>query len=161
MCCEPAASNASSATAVRPCSTSERQRTGENDGCLNATPSSEGEAACLIPGGLFFCGCQERHDRVGDGIGGSPGQVMTRAVDELQAGIWQGAGEPTGGIEGYQGVPGVGEQQDGRLDRRDGVLELAELAEQGALLGQEGAPQRAVSAARVAPDLPVGVLVRA
>jgi hypothetical protein len=37
---------------------------------------------------LFFCGCQERHHRVGDGIGGTPGQVMTRAVDELQAGIW-------------------------------------------------------------------------
>jgi len=37
---------------------------------------------------LLFCGCQERRDRVGDGIGGSPGQVMTRAVDELQAGIW-------------------------------------------------------------------------
>jgi hypothetical protein len=26
---------------------------------------------------------QERYDRVSDGIGGSPGQVMTRAVDEL------------------------------------------------------------------------------
>jgi hypothetical protein len=37
---------------------------------------------------LFFRDGQERHDRVGDGIGGSPGQVMTRAVDELQAGIW-------------------------------------------------------------------------
>ena len=75
---------------------------------------------------------------------------MTRAVDELQPGIGQVAGEPADGIEGYQGVPGVSEQQDRRLDRRDGVLELAELAEQGALLGQEGAPQRAVSAARVA-----------
>ena len=85
---------------------------------------------------------------------------MIRAVDELQAGIGQGAREPAGGIDGYQGVPGVGEQQDRRLDRRQGVLEFAELAEQGALLGQAGAPQRAVSAARVAPDLPVGVLVR-
>jgi hypothetical protein len=55
---------------VRVCSTSERQRIGQNDGCPNATPSSEGEAGCLIPGGLFFCG----------GIGSSPGQVMTRAV---------------------------------------------------------------------------------
>jgi hypothetical protein len=73
---------------VRVCSTAERQRIGENDGCLNARPSSEGEAACLIPGGSLFCGGQERHDRVGDGIGGSPGQVMTRALDELQAGIW-------------------------------------------------------------------------
>jgi hypothetical protein len=77
---EPAAGDASSATAGRVCSTSERQRIGQNDGCLNATPSSEGKAGCLIPGGLFFCGCQERHDRVGDGIGSSPGQVMTRAV---------------------------------------------------------------------------------
>lgn len=75
-------------TAVSVRSISERQRICENGGCLNATRSSEGEAACLIPGGLFFCDCQERHDRVGDGIGGSPGQVMTRAVDELQAGIW-------------------------------------------------------------------------
>jgi hypothetical protein len=79
-CWEPAAGDASSATAVRVSSTSERQRIGQNDGCLNATPSSEGETGCLIPGGLFFCGCQKRHDRVGDGIGSSPGQVMTRAV---------------------------------------------------------------------------------
>src|SRR5260370_4945175 len=98
VCWAPAAGDASSATAVRVCTTSERQRIGQNDGCLNATPSSEGEAACLIPGGLCFCGCQERHDRVGDGIGGAPGQVMTRAVDELQAGIWEGAGGPAGGI---------------------------------------------------------------
>jgi hypothetical protein len=74
-CWEPAAGDASSATAGRVCSTSEHQRIGQNDGCLNATPSSEGEAGCLIAGGLFFCGCQERHDRVGDGIGASPGQV--------------------------------------------------------------------------------------
>ena len=41
------------------------------------------------------------------------------------------------------------------------MLEFVEFAEQGALLGQEGAPQRVVSAARVAPDLPVDMLVRA
>jgi hypothetical protein len=87
-CWEPTAGDASSPTAVRVCRTRERWRIGHNDGGVNATPSSEGGAACLIPGGSFFCGCQERHDRLGDGIGGSPGQVMTRAVDELQAGIW-------------------------------------------------------------------------
>jgi hypothetical protein len=87
-CWKPAAGDASSVIAVRVCSASERQPIGQNDGCLNTTPSSDGAAACLIPGGLLFCGCQERRDRVGDGIGGSPGQVMTRAVDESQAGIW-------------------------------------------------------------------------
>jgi hypothetical protein len=86
---------------------------------------------------------------------------MTGALDELQAGIGQVTGEPAGGLDGNQGVPGVGEQQDRRLDRGDSVPELAELAEQGALLGQEGAPQRAVPVARVAPDLPVDMLVRA
>jgi len=35
---------------------------------------------------------QERHDRIGDNRGGSPGQVMTRALDKLQASIRQGAG---------------------------------------------------------------------
>jgi hypothetical protein len=85
---------------------------------------------------------------------------MTGALDELQAGIGQGAGEPAGGVDGNQGVPGVGEQEDRRLERGDGALELAELAQQGALLGQEGAPQRAVSATRMAPDLPVDMLVR-
>jgi hypothetical protein len=35
---------------------------------------------------------QERHDRIGDNRGGSSGQVMTRALDELQANIRQGAG---------------------------------------------------------------------
>jgi len=33
--------------------------------------------------------CQERHYRVGNGIRGAPGQVMTRAVDKLQAGVRQ------------------------------------------------------------------------
>jgi hypothetical protein len=45
---------------------------------------------------------QECHDRIGDGIGGAPGQVMTGAFDQPQAGIRQGAGEPAGGIEGNQ-----------------------------------------------------------
>jgi hypothetical protein len=34
---------------------------------------------------------------------------------------------------------GVGEHQNRRPDRRDGALQLVELAQQGALLGQEGA----------------------
>jgi hypothetical protein len=51
-----------------------------------------------------------------------PGQVMTGALDELQAGIGQGAGDPAGGIDGNQGVPGVGEQEDRHLDRGDGVM---------------------------------------
>jgi hypothetical protein len=70
------------------CRTSERQRVGENDGCLNATPSSEGAAAPLDPVICLFGRSQERRDRVGHGIGGSPGQVMASAVDELQASIW-------------------------------------------------------------------------
>jgi hypothetical protein len=49
-----------------------------------------------------FRGCQERDYRAGDGIRGSPGQVMTGALDELQAGIGQGAGDPAGGIDGNQ-----------------------------------------------------------
>jgi hypothetical protein len=109
----------------------------------------------------FFRRYQERHDRIGDDIRGSPGQVMTRAFDELQASIGQGAGEPTGGIDGNQGVPGIGEQENRRLDRRDGLLQLTQLAEQGALLGQECAPQPSAFAACAAPDLPVDVLVRA
>jgi hypothetical protein len=36
----------------------------------------------------FFRRGQESRDRVGDGIRGSPGQVMTRTLDELQAGVW-------------------------------------------------------------------------
>ena len=55
---------------------------------LTRRPSSEGEAAPLGPVICFFGRGQERGHRVGDGIGGSPGQVMTRALDELQAGIW-------------------------------------------------------------------------
>ena len=42
--------------------------------------------------------------------------MVTYAVDELQPRVGQGAGEPTGGIDGNQGVPGVGEQEHRRLD---------------------------------------------
>jgi hypothetical protein len=42
---------------------------------------------------------QERHDRIGDDGVGSPGQVMSRAFDEDEAGIRQGAGQPIGGSE--------------------------------------------------------------
>src|SRR5580704_6171935 len=104
---------------------------------------------------------QERHDRIGDRLWGSPGQVMTRALDELQVSIRQGAYQSAGGYEGNHAVLGVGEHQHRRPDRRDSVLQLAKLAQQGALLGQEGAPLRAVSAVRTAPDLPVGMLARA
>ncbi len=103
---------------------------------------------------------QERDDRVGDGLWGSPGQVMTRSLDELQARVRQGACQSAGGFEGNHGVLGVGEHQHRRPDRRDSVLQLAKLAQQGALLGQEGAPLRVVSAVRIAPDLPVGMLAR-
>ena len=103
---------------------------------------------------------QERYDRIGDDCGSSPGQVMTCALDELEASVRQGPSQPTGGFEGNHGVLGVGEHQNRRPDRRDGVLQLIQLAEQGALLGQEGAPQRVASAARMAPDLPVDMLVR-
>jgi hypothetical protein len=85
-CREPAAGDASSATAVHVRSTSQRQRIGQNDGYLNATPSSEGEAAPLDQVICFFGRGQEREHSVGGGIGGSPGQVMTGALDELQAG---------------------------------------------------------------------------
>src|SRR4029077_1319119 len=120
-----------------------RQRTGEDNAA-----------------GIFRC-CQECHYRVGDSIGGAPGQVVTCALDELQAGVRQCPGEPAGGVERNQGVAGVGEDEDRRLDQSKGVLQLAQFAQEGALLGQECAPQRAVLAARMAPDLPVDVLARA
>jgi len=50
--------------------------------------SSEGEATPVDPVICFFSRGQERSHRVGDGIGRSPRQVMTRATDDLQAGIW-------------------------------------------------------------------------
>jgi hypothetical protein len=55
---------------------------------LTRRPSSEGEGTAVDPVICFLSRGQERSHRVGDGIGGSPGQVMTRAADELQAGIW-------------------------------------------------------------------------
>ena len=86
---------------------------------------------------------------------------MTRALDELQASIRQGACQPAGGFKGNHGVLGVGEHENRRPDRRKTVLQLVKLAQQGALLGQECAPQGAASVGRLAPDLPVDVLVRA
>ena len=85
---------------------------------------------------------------------------MTHALDKLEVSIRQGPSQAAGGFEGNHGVLGVGEHQNRRPDRRDGALQLVELAQQGALLGQECAPQRLVSVARMAPDLPVDVLVR-
>ena len=103
---------------------------------------------------------QERHDRIGDDRGGSAGQVMTGALDKLKASIRQGPSQAAGGLEGNHGVLGVGEDQDRRLDRRDGALQLVELAQHGALLGQECAPEGVASVACMPPDLPVDVLVR-
>src|SRR5690242_4226683 len=85
---------------------------------------------------------------------------MTRSLDKLEVSIWQGPGQAAGGFEGNHGVLGVGEHQNRRPDRRDGALQLVELAQHGALLGQERAPERVASAAWMAPDLPVDVLVR-
>ena len=115
---------------------------------------------CASPwaGGIFHR-CQERRYGIGDGIRSAPGQVMTCAWHELQASVRQGAGEPAAGIDGNQGVMRVGEQEHRRLDGRDDVLQLAQFAQQGALLGQERAPERGVLAARLAPDLPVDVLI--
>jgi len=107
---------------------------------------------CRVAGMLHRC--QERHYRVGDGNRGAPGRVMTRALDELQASVRQGPGEPAPGIEGNQGVLRVGEQEYRRLDRRDGGLQLIQFAQQDALLCQEGTPQWAVLAARMSPDGP-------
>src|ERR1700733_13642055 len=86
---------------------------------------------------------------------------MTRALDELQASVRECLREPAGGADGNLGVVRVGKQEHRRLDRRDGGLQLSQLAQQGALLGQERAPERAVLPACAAPDLPVDVLVRA
>jgi hypothetical protein len=102
-----------------------------------------GLCASSWAGGIFHR-CQERRYGIGDGIRGAPGQLMTCAWHELQASVWQSAGEPAAGIDGNQGVLRVGEQEHRRLDGRDGVLQLAQFAQQGALLGQERAPERGV-----------------
>jgi hypothetical protein len=114
----------------------------------------------LRTAGVSYRG-QEGHYRLGDDIGDSPGQVVTSAFGKLQPGVRQGASEPAGGIDWNQGVRRVGEQEHWRPDRPDGALQLAELAQQSALLGQECPPQRPGSAARLGPDLPVDVLVGA
>src|SRR5580693_9214705 len=59
---------------------------------------SSGRAALLC-----HCG-QERHNRIGHLIGGAPGQVMTRALDELQASVRECLREPAGGADGNLGV---------------------------------------------------------
>jgi hypothetical protein len=83
---------------------------------------------------------QERHDGIRDGLWGSPGQVVTRSLDDLEASIRQGAYQPASGFEGNDGVSGVGEHENRRPDRRKSILQLVELAQQGTLFGQEGAP---------------------
>ena len=85
---------------------------------------------------------------------------MTRALDKLEVSIRQDPSQAAGGFEGNHGVVGVGEHQNRRPDRPDGALQLVELAQQGPLLGQEGAPQRVASVPCMAPDLPVDTLVR-
>ena len=85
---------------------------------------------------------------------------MTRALDKLEVSIRQGPSQAAGGFEGNHGVLGVGEHQNRRPDRRDGALQLVELAQQGALLGQECAPEWVAPVACMAPELPVDVLVR-
>src|SRR6266536_1723124 len=47
-----------------------------------------------------------------DDRGGSPGQVMTRALDKLEVSIRQGPSQAAGGFEGNHGVLGVGEHQN-------------------------------------------------
>ena len=76
---------------------------------------------------------------------------MIRALDKLEVSIRQGPSQAAGGFEGNHGVLGVGEHQNRRPDRRDGALQLVELAQQGALLCQECTPERVASpAARAA-----------
>jgi len=74
---------------------------------------------------------QEGHDRVGDHIRGSPGQVMARALDELEASIGQGRREPPGGRHRNHGVLGIGEQEHRGTDYCDGVFQPGQLAQQG------------------------------
>ena len=85
---------------------------------------------------------------------------MARVLDKLEVSIRQGPSQPAGGFEGNHGVLRVGEHQNRRPDRRDGALQFVELAQHGALLGQECAPEGVASVAGMAPDLPVDVLVR-
>src|ERR1700722_13635471 len=108
---------------------------------------------CLIRG-------QECGYGLGDGARGAPGQVMTRAVDELEAGARQGLRQQAGRADRHDGVARVSQHQYGRLNRGDGALQLRQVTQERSLLGQEGAPQRAGSATRPGPDLPVDVLVR-
>jgi len=84
--------------------------------------------------------CYERHYRAGHHIRGAPGQMMTSSPDQLQAGVRERLRQPARGLDGNDGVVGVGEQQHRRPDRRDSMLQLGQFPQQGALLGQESAP---------------------
>src|SRR5580704_9194085 len=56
---------------------------------------------------------------------------MTRALDKLEVSIRPGPSQVAGGFEGNHGVLRVGENQNRRPDRRNGVLQLVELAQPG------------------------------
>src|ERR1022692_2069818 len=86
---------------------------------------------------------------------------MAWSLHQLQTGIREGQRQSAGGADGNHGVLWVSEQEHRRPDRRDGEHQLVQLAQQGSLLCQEGAPQRAVLAARMSPDVPVDMLARA
>ena len=86
---------------------------------------------------------EERTYRVGDCAGGPPGQVMAGAVDQLEASVRQRLRQTASGLDGDQGVPRVGEDEHWHLDRGEGTFQLVELAQQGALLREERAPERA------------------
>ncbi len=116
----------------------------------------------FTPGRAERAGLAERssNDCLGDGTGGSPGQVMARAFDELEASVRQGPHQAACGIDGNQGVPRVCEHEHRRFDRGQGTLQLVQLAQQGTLFCEERAPERAAYAVFLTPDLPVDVLVR-
>ncbi len=59
---------------------------------------------------------QEGNDCVGDGAGGSPGQVMARAFDELEASVRQGLRQVACGIDWDQCVLRVCEHEHRRFD---------------------------------------------
>jgi methionyl-tRNA synthetase len=103
---------------------------------------------------------EERRDRVGDDAGSAPGQVMAAALDEEQRRVRQQGGEPVRGLDRDHAVGGIGDHQHGHPDRCGGGLKLTEFAQQGALLGEEGAPQGPAVLARVPPDLQARGLAR-
>ena len=56
------------------------------------------------------------NDCLGDGTGGSPGQVMARAFDELEASVRQGLRQVACGIDWDQCVLRVCEHEHRRFD---------------------------------------------